>query len=74
MMAPPETRLTVEVRPRALLAARLNCARSRVEIVRGHTPRTKIVRIAGLTPAEAAVRLARPGPGAEPPGAAHRSR
>ncbi len=104
-MAPPETRLTVEVRPRAgrdgvagwdgpilrlrvaappaggaaneavraLLAERLGCARSRVEIVRGHTGRTKIVRIAGLAPADAAARLDKPG--APPPsGAAPRSR
>lgn len=92
-MPPPETRLTVEVRPRAgrdeivgwqgprlrvrvtappadgaaneavraLLAERLGCAPSRVEIVRGHTARTKIVRVAGLAPDEAATRLARPG-------------
>jgi hypothetical protein len=89
----PETRLTVEVRPRAgrdeiagwqgtrlrvrvtappadgaanealraLLADRLGCAPSRVEIVRGHTARTKIVRVVGLAPAEAAARLALPG-------------
>lgn len=88
----PETRLTVEVRPRAgrdeivgwqgprlrvrvtappadgaaneavraLLAERLGCARSRVEIVRGHTARTKIVRVVGLAAGEAATRLARP--------------
>ena len=88
----PETRLTVEVRPRAgrdeiagwqgarlrvrvtappadgaaneavraLLAERLGCAPSRVEIVRGHAARTKIVRIVGLAPHEAAVRLAPP--------------
>ena len=99
-MAPPETRLTVEVRPRAgrdgiagwdgpilrvrvaappaggaaneavraLLAERLRCAPSRVEIVRGHTGRTKIVRIAGLAPADATARLEKPG--AAPPGAA----
>jgi uncharacterized protein YggU (UPF0235/DUF167 family) len=92
-MAPPETRLTVTVRPRAggdgvagwdgavlrlrvaappadgaaneavrdLLAARLGCARSRVEIVRGHTARTKIVRIAGVAPADVAARLQMPG-------------
>ena len=92
-MPPPETRLTVEVRPRAgrddlagwhgsvlrlrvaappadgaaneavraLLAERLGCARSRVEIVRGHTARTKLVRIAGLAPDVAAARLAMPG-------------
>jgi hypothetical protein len=89
----PETRLTVEVRPRAgrdeiagwqgarlrvrvaappadgaaneavraLLAERLGCAPSRIEIVRGHTARIKIVRVAGLAPAEAAARLALPG-------------
>ena len=89
----PETRLTVEVRPRAgrdeivgwqgtrlrvrvaappadgaaneavraLLAERLGCAPSRIEIVRGHTARTKIVRVVGLAPAEAAARLALPG-------------
>src|SRR5262245_63062919 len=92
-MAPPETRLTVQVRPRAgrsevagwhgavlrlrvaappadgaandavraLLAEQLGCARSRVEIVRGHAGRTKIVRIVGLAPADAAARLAMPG-------------
>jgi uncharacterized protein YggU (UPF0235/DUF167 family) len=42
---------------RTLLAERLSCARSQVEIVRGHTARTKLVRIAGLAPADAAVRL-----------------
>ncbi len=100
----PETRLTVEVRPRAgrdeivgwqgprlrvrvaappadgaaneavraLLAERLGCAPSRVEIVRGHTARTKIVRVVGLAPDEAAARLARPG-GAGPTRAAARS-
>lgn len=89
-MALPETRLTVEVRPRtsrsgvagwdgavlrlrvaappadgaaneavrALLAERLGCARSRVEIVRGRAARTKIVRIIGLAPADALARLA----------------
>ena len=103
-MPPPETRLTVEVRPRAvrdeivgwqgaalrvrvmappaggaaneavreLLAERLGCARSRVEIVRGHTARTKIVRIAGLAPGEVATRLAMPGD-ASPARAAGRS-
>jgi uncharacterized protein (TIGR00251 family) len=103
-MPPPETRLTVEVRPRAgrdeiagwqgtrlrvrvtappadgaaneavraLLAERLGCAPSRVEIVRGHTARTKIVRVAGLAPDEAATRLARPG-GAGPTRAPGRS-
>jgi uncharacterized protein len=46
---------------RALLAGRLGCARSRVEILRGHTARTKVVRVAGLAPDEVAVRLAAPG-------------
>jgi hypothetical protein len=100
----PETRLTVEVRPRAgrdeiagwqgprlrvrvtappadgaaneavraLLAERLGCAPSRVEIVRGHTARTKIVRVVGLAPDEVATRLARP-EGAGPTRAAARS-
>jgi len=90
---PPETRLTLEVRPRAgrdeivgwqgthlrlrvraapadgaaneavcaLLAERLGCARSRIEIVRGHAARTKVVRVVGLAPGEAASRLATPG-------------
>jgi uncharacterized protein (TIGR00251 family) len=103
-MPPPETRLTVEVRPRAgrdeivgwqgavlrvrvtappadgaaneavraLLAERLGCARSRVEIVRGHTARTKVVRVMGLALGEAATRLAMPG-GASPARAAARS-
>ena len=104
-MAPPETRLTVTVRPRAgrddvagwdgpvlrvrvaappaggaankavcaLLAERLRCAPSRVEIVRGQTARTKVVRIAGLAPAEAAARLEKPG-AALPDGPPSRSR
>jgi uncharacterized protein (TIGR00251 family) len=90
-MSPPETRLTVEVRPRAgrdaidgwrgavlrvrvaappadgaaneavraLLAERLGCARSRVEILRGHAARTKVVGIAGLDRAETLSRLGR---------------
>jgi uncharacterized protein (TIGR00251 family) len=92
-MPAPETRLTLEVRPRAgrdailgwhgavlhvrvaappadgaanqairrLLADRLGCAPSRVEIVRGHAARTKVLRIAGLAPSEAAARLGVPG-------------
>jgi uncharacterized protein (TIGR00251 family) len=91
-MPAPETRLTLEVRPRAgrdaivgwdgavlrvrvaapptdgaanqavrrLLAERLGCAPSRVEIVRGHAARTKLVRIAGLAPSDAIARLATP--------------
>jgi len=46
---------------RLLLAERLGCARSRVEIVRGHTARTKVVRIAGLALVDAATRLGLPG-------------
>jgi uncharacterized protein len=103
-MSLPETRLTVEVRPRAgrdeivgwqgavlrlrvsappadgaaneavraLLAERLGCARSRIEIVRGHTVRTKVVRVMGLAPGEAAARLAVRG-GASPSPVAGRS-
>jgi len=54
---------------RALLADRLGCARSRIEIVQGHAARTKIVRVVGLTPGEAASRLAMPR-GASPASAA----
>jgi uncharacterized protein (TIGR00251 family) len=57
---------------RALLAERLGCAPSRVEIVHGHTARTKIVRITGLAAADAAARLAMPG--AERPAGAAPSR
>ncbi len=57
---------------RLLLAERLGCARSRVEIVQGHAARTKVVRIAGLAPGEARARLDAPG-AAPPPGAAARS-
>jgi uncharacterized protein (TIGR00251 family) len=57
---------------RALLAERLGCARSRVEIVRGHTARTKVVRVVGLAPGEAATRLEMPG-GASSTRAAARS-
>jgi uncharacterized protein (TIGR00251 family) len=103
MPPPPETRLTVEVRPRAgrdeiagwqgvvlrvrvaappadgaaneavraLLAERLGCARSRVEIVRGHTGRTKVVRVSGLSLPEVTTRLAVPGVGV--PGARRRA-
>jgi uncharacterized protein (TIGR00251 family) len=42
---------------RALLADRLGCAPSRVEIVRGRTARTKAVRIVGLSPATVTARL-----------------
>jgi len=98
---PPETRLTVEVRPRAgrdeivgwqgavlrvrvtappaggaanqavraLLADRLGCARSRIEIVRGHTARTKVVRVMGLALGEVATRLAMSGGASTAPAA-----
>jgi uncharacterized protein (TIGR00251 family) len=45
---------------RALLAERLGCARSRVEIIRGHAARTKIVRILGLSLGEVVTRLGAP--------------
>ncbi|HZW91153.1 MAG TPA: DUF167 domain-containing protein, partial [Myxococcaceae bacterium] len=93
----PETRLTLEVRPRAsrdeivgwrgthlrlsvraapadgaaneavraLLADRLGCARSRIEIIHGHTARTKVIRVVGLASDEATSRLVMAG-GASP--------
>jgi uncharacterized protein YggU (UPF0235/DUF167 family) len=42
---------------RDVLARALGCGRSRVEIVRGQTGRTKLVRILGLTASEVAARL-----------------
>jgi uncharacterized protein YggU (UPF0235/DUF167 family) len=45
---------------RSLLAKRLGCARSRVEVIRGHTARTKVVRVVGLDRAAAAARLGQP--------------
>jgi hypothetical protein len=45
---------------RALLAERLGCARSRIEILQGHAARTKIVRVLDLASDEAARRLAMP--------------
>ena len=42
---------------RSLLAERLGCARSRVEVIRGHTARTKVVRVVGLDWAAAAAGL-----------------
>jgi uncharacterized protein YggU (UPF0235/DUF167 family) len=85
----PETRLTVQVRPRAahdgvdgwvgpalkvrvravpadgaanqavraLLARALGCPRSAVEILRGATARTKLVRIVGFSPEDLRTRL-----------------
>jgi uncharacterized protein (TIGR00251 family) len=46
---------------RALLAERLALARSRVEIVRGQTARTKVVRVLGLGPEDLRARLGMPG-------------
>ena len=46
---------------RALLAERLGVARSRVEIVRGQTARTKVVRVLGLAPEDLSARLGTPG-------------
>jgi uncharacterized protein (TIGR00251 family) len=57
---------------RALLAERLGVARSRVEIVRGHAARTKVVRIVGLAPGDVAARLGPPG-AAPPPRPAARA-
>src|SRR5262249_37860208 len=100
----PETRLTLEVRPRAgrdeivgwrgdhlrlrvraapadgaaneagrtLLAARVVCAPPQSEIVQGHAPGPKIVRVGGLASSGAARRLAMPG-GAPPVRPAARS-
>ena len=43
---------------RAVLARALGCPRSAVEILRGATTRTKLVRIVGLSPEELRTRLA----------------
>jgi len=40
-----------------LLAERLDCARSRVELVRGHKSRHKIVKLYGFTPESVLERL-----------------
>jgi uncharacterized protein (TIGR00251 family) len=42
----------------ALLADTLECPRSAVSILRGHSARTKLVGVAGLSPEEARARLA----------------
>jgi uncharacterized protein len=42
---------------RDLLARTLGCARSAIEIVRGAGARTKLVRVAGLSPGELRARL-----------------
>jgi uncharacterized protein (TIGR00251 family) len=41
-----------------LLAKRLDCPRNRVELIRGHTSRHKTVKLHGLSPEDAAARLA----------------
>jgi uncharacterized protein (TIGR00251 family) len=71
VMAPPADGAANDAL-RTLLAKRLGCAPSRVEIIRGHTARTKIVRVSGLSPGDVAVRLAAPG-GALPARVAARS-
>jgi hypothetical protein len=43
---------------RALLAEALDCPRSAVTILRGHSARTKLVEVAGVAPEEARARLA----------------
>ena len=40
-----------------LLAQQLDCPRNRVELVRGHTSRHKIVKLYGLAPEEVVKRL-----------------
>jgi uncharacterized protein (TIGR00251 family) len=53
---------------RTLLAERLGWPRGRVEIVRGHTSRTKALRVIGLSPDELARRLGGPAQGGGAPG------
>jgi len=40
-----------------LLAGRLDCPRGRVELIRGHKSRHKVVKLHGFTPEEALQRL-----------------
>jgi uncharacterized protein (TIGR00251 family) len=42
-----------------LLASTLDCPRSRIELVRGHTSRHKIIKIHGISDAELAQKLIR---------------
>lgn len=44
-----------------LLAETLDCPRNRVELVRGHTSRHKVVKLYGMDPATVAERLGRTG-------------
>jgi uncharacterized protein len=41
----------------ALLAERLNIPRASIELLAGHTSRSKTLRLTGITPAEAEARL-----------------
>jgi uncharacterized protein len=41
----------------ALLAQRLNIPRASIELLAGHTSRSKTLRLTGITPAEAEARL-----------------
>ena len=41
-----------------LLAARLDCPRNKVELIRGHTSRHKLVKLYGISLEEAAAKLA----------------
>ncbi len=43
-----------------LLAQQLHCPRNRVDIVRGHTSRHKLVKVYGLTPEDVARKLGQP--------------
>ena len=54
--APPVEAAANEALTR-LLAERLDCPRGRVELVRGHKSRHKVVKVHGLTPAEVLLRI-----------------
>ena len=40
-----------------LLAQQLNCPRNRVDIVRGHTSRHKVIKLYGIAPEDATAKL-----------------
>jgi uncharacterized protein YggU (UPF0235/DUF167 family) len=42
-----------------LMAKALGVPKSRVSVIRGHTARDKLVRVAGISPADAHARLSR---------------
>lgn len=42
-----------------ILAQQLHCPRNRVDIVRGHTSRHKVIKLYGLTPEDVAGKLGR---------------